>query len=251
MKARVDNTNLRKARWVSLLSVAALFYGPAALAGNPYSISFKLSSGTVKPHEPYGIKVRVLGSAITYGGHYDEMVTVRVYVDGQAIDPFGNWDEMVASNVNDGQEHHFIINEVYEKNTEITVTGRSWIMPDYDTSLPDGGLDASDPSEWTLRRQRNSYAQEEFVITLRDGDVVPDIAAFMDQPSIEEYVRPFIDQRDNTVVLGDNQVIFLFELGKSDSNSPTIDFQDLVVLVTLGATPVEAALIDVPALLAD
>ena len=230
-----------------LLCLATLCCGSAASAANQETtINFKISNGEVVPKDQFAAKIRVLGAAITYGGKYDEMVTVQVHVGKDDIDPFGPHDLAVDGNVNDGKEHHVVLGDTYKQGQKITVTGTSWIMPGYN-----GGVDPSDNSSWALRRQRNSHAEKKFVITLRDGDEVPQIEAFMNQLSIEDFIGPYIDTRYGTVVLGDNQAIFLFELGAADAKSPTIDFQDLVVLVTLGNTPAEASLLDVPALIAD
>ena len=62
---------------------------------------------------------------------------------------------------------------------------------------------------------------------------MPAIEPFQNQSSIETFLQGYIDDATDTVILDDNQAIFLYELGTTDLLSSAADFQDLVVLVTL------------------
>ncbi|MCA9294939.1 MAG: fibro-slime domain-containing protein, partial [Phycisphaerales bacterium] len=75
------------------------------------------------------------------------------------------------------------------------------------------------------------------IIMLRNGDDVPTLDGALDQLSVADHVSDYVDSSTDKIVLGDNQVIILFELSHTDLTSSGADFQDLIVLVTLGSTP--------------
>jgi hypothetical protein len=116
---------------------------------------------------------------------------------------------------------HFIIRETFDPNAEIVVTAASW------------------QSSRNVYLSRNSHDQSPSVKVLRDGDPVPDLAGFESQADAVEFVRNYIDPDTNTMHLHENQAIYLFELGTTNLRSSAADFQDAVVLVTLGKSPEE------------
>ena len=59
---------------------------------------------------------------------------------------------------------------------------------------------------------------------------IPNVQGFNNQSEINDYVRNYVSA--GKISLASNQVIFLFELGTTDLNSPAADFQDLVLLVS-------------------
>ena len=67
------------------------------------------------------------------------------------------------------------------------------------------------------------------VYVLREGDAVPDIDGFLDQGNVVSFLTDYID--NNKINIGKNDVIYLFELGTTNTKSAAADFQDLVVLV--------------------
>jgi len=80
-------------------------------------------------------------------------------------------------------------------------------------------------------RTRWSNETDGWVYVLRDGDTPPNIQGFGDQESAEDFVSPYLDESGN-ISLDENQAIYLFELGNSQTGSAA-DFQDVVVLVSL------------------
>lgn len=201
----------------TMLAVGALL-APAALT-QAEDIDFLIDSGRVVPTEDFAIKVSVLGAAITSGGD-DLPVTLEVNINGESYQPFGPHNDPNEGNVNDHSPvRHFIVQDVFDPETTIDVTGTSWRF--------DGNV----------HLQRNSHEQSSSVIVLRDGDPVPDISGFDDQTDAVEFVQQYIDPTSNTMSLDINQSIYLFEIGTTKLYSSAADFQDLVVLVTLGKTP--------------
>lgn len=196
---------------------AVLTPAPAAVAGD--AIGFEISDGRVVPSEDFAVKVSVLGAAITSGGE-NMPVTVQVNIGGASFEPFGAHDDPEAGDVNDDSPaRHFIVQETFDPESGIDITGTSW------------------RTSGSLYLQRNSHEESPSVKVLRDGDAVPDIAGYEDQSNAVEFVRDYIDEETNTMTMDENQSIYLFELGTTRLTSSAADFQDLVVLVTLGESP--------------
>ena len=159
-----------------------------------------------------------------------DSIPPEVHVDSDNLTPFGASSAAVEGNVNDhGPVRHHVINQVYLPDAPVTITGRSWELQD--------GEDGSQSSHYDLHHMQNSHDQSAYVIVLRHGDDVPSIAGFDDQSSIADYVQDYVDTTTGKMTMHENQAIYLFELGVTDLSNPAADFQDVVVLVTLGKTP--------------
>ncbi len=205
----------------SLACVACLgaVLAPTAWAQADDNIDFTISNGRVVPSEDFAVKVSVLGAAITSSG-VPMPVTVRVNIGGVSYEPFGAANDMDEGNVNDGlNPRHFIVQDTFDPAAGIDVTGTSW------------------RTSGRMYLQRNSYEESPSVKVLRDGDPVPDISGFADQADAVHFVQNYIDPDTNTMNMDVNQSIYLFELGTTRLSSSAADFQDLVVLVTLGTSP--------------
>ncbi len=188
-------------------------------------IDFDIDPGTITPDEDYVVRITSLGAAISYGGLYDEPVIVRITVDGTVFEPFGPWGLPLNADVNnDDNPRHVVIPGTWDADTVVSVSGRNWIKK----LLQDGDRN----SEWQIRREVHSDVDTNRVIVLRNGDAVPAISGFLNQGSIMDFVVDYVDTATNTMVLGETQAIYLFELGSSLTGAAA-DFQDLVVLVTV------------------
>ena len=193
---------------------------PVSWAQADTPIDFTISEGRVVPSEDFAVKVSVLGAAITSSGN-DIPVTVQVRINDQVLEPFGPHNDPDLGDVNDhSPPKHFIVQDVFGPDTTIDVTGTSWY-------------------HGHVYLSRNSFDQSPSVKVLRDGDPVPNIAGFDGQAGAVEFVQQYIDPDTNTMTMDVNQSIYLFELGTTNLSSSAADFQDLVVLVTLGKTPQE------------
>jgi len=187
-----------------------------AQAGEP--IDFTISEGRVVPSENFAVKVSVLGAAITSSGT-DIPVTVQVRINDQVLEPFGSHDDPDLGDVNDhSPPRHFIVQDVFGADTTIDITGTSWF-------------------HGSVHLSRNSFDESPAVKVLRDGDPVPNIDGFDGQAGAVDFVQAYIDPDTNTMSMDVNQSIYLFEIGTTNLTSAAADFQDLVVLVTLGTTP--------------
>ncbi len=216
-------------------------------AGGDGRIEFEIVDQMVIPAEEFAVEVRVLGAAIQTGSDgYHMPVTMRLLVGGSVFEPFGPYLDAVTGNLNDDQTvtcnsngtnpRCSVLTGTFSAGTEVRVDGRSWKKNGSGSDCSAGG--------WSLSREASTADNDVQLKVLRNGDPVPDIQALYAQASIGDYVGEFVDLDTGLMQLGENQVIYLFELGSS-GNSSGADFQDLVVLVTLaengtglcGATP--------------
>ena len=230
--------NRRRSLAVGIASLcAALAWAEAALGQG--TVPFDIDNGQTIPDVACAMRVTVLGCAnrsSSYGG-YNRATTLKVHVTNSSstttvYEPFGPFDQPVNANVNDDSAHFYVLSDMFDPGSQITITGRSWSW--------DGAGNSS--SNWTVRQTENSNLDPDWVVVLKNGDEVPDLDGFADQASVEDYLEPFIDIDEGEVVLGPNDAIYLFELAASDTDSVYYDLQDLVVLVTLGDSPLAVSL---------
>lgn len=214
-------------------------------AAAPHVVTFEIISGKVIPREPFAAKFTVLGAAIQNGpGGYAMPVTMQIrlkHTDGGTtdIDPFGTYDSPVGANLNpdvtgsplSGRPLRYRLTGINPADVEIMLRGQSWKLEDDDTS---GSVD----SDWKKNIERKSWSSDH-VKVLRNGDPVPTVDGFLDQASVAYFVRRYVDSDTNTMRLGVNEAIYLFELGTDDTSNPRYDLQDLVVLVTLAENLLE------------
>ncbi len=196
----------------------------------------------VVPDDPTAARVSVLGAAISYGGQYEIPVTVRVMTGSNTSDPFGDANLPVNGDVNDGQNPRaHVLPSNLAAGTEINIGAKAWVKTD-------PALDGSQNSHWTVHMAVDSTQATNNIITLRNGDPVPQIGGFLNQADVPEYLNDYIDHTNDVMLLGESQAIYLFELGSTVTVDPVAspgsltaaqDFQDLVVLVTMAPEPQE------------
>ena len=201
--------------------------------------SFVIEDSVVIPSESFAVQVQVLGAAIQYGEAYHLPVTMQIGAGGATHHPFGQLTTPVHANVNDDQTvtgwqnpgsnpRTFIVPNVFDANTGITVLGRSWRL-DHGSGLEN--------AHWAAEMTVDTAGNDPQVRVLRDGDPVPTLSGQYDQASAAAFVADYIDFDHNVMDLGPNQIIYLYELGEHHT-AATADFQDLVVLVSLATDPV-------------
>ena len=193
------------------------------------ALGFEIEGGRVIPDGEFAVKVTVLGADISYGGQYEEPVTVRLRVGGSTFEPFGAFDQAVSGNIHDHTVHHAVLSGTFAAGDNVSVIGRNWIKK---KSWYNGTSNA----HWEERGTVTSTDDVPEVIVLRNGDDVPNIEPFLDQAEIVDFIEDYVDFDTNKVAIGANQAIYLFELGSGGASSSSADFQDLVVLITLASS---------------
>ncbi|MDD3245826.1 MAG: type IV pilin N-terminal domain-containing protein [Methanosarcina sp.] len=191
------------------------------------SIDFDIAGKSVVPNGAFISGFTVLGAAITNGaGGDDLMVTTRLKVGNDTFDPWGDYNLAVTGNVNDHTTHSWNLPATYPAGTPVSISGKSWNLIKSPNSLD---------SSWAERIEVSSMDDSEYLIVLRNGDAVPQIKGFSDQNSITDFVDAYVE--DDKIVLEENEVIFLFELGNGPLTDPSSDFQDLVILMEIDSAP--------------
>ena len=80
-------------------------------------------------------------------------------------------------------------------------------------------------------------SQQDLVIELVRGDIVPDVAGAGDQRSVAEILTPYSE--NGVLTIGENQKIILFEIFTTNQNSRGFDIQDVVILVSYEQIAIE------------
>ncbi|WP_410766010.1 type IV pilin [Haloferax sp. DFSO60] len=180
------------------------------------SEGFTIEDGAVVPNSGYQAEVTVLGTGFTYGaGGPNIDIRLDVAVGNASYDP---WPGNVNNNGN--PRSHTFTDQPAGAGIKVAAT-------------------ADEPGDYISPRTRWSNESNGWVYVLRDGDQPPNIAGFGDQDSASSYVGPYLDD-DGNISLSDNEAIYLFELGNSQTGS-SADFQDVVLLVTLQTERVTAS----------
>lgn len=195
------------------------------------TIDFNIVDDNVVPTEPFALKITVLGAAISASGDYDMPVTTKFIVGGAEHTPFGSFSQPVNGNVNDNQNpRSYVFEGTFSAGTNISVVGKSW-------SKKKSHYNGNSNNHWNGYLEADgSSSNSQQIKVLRHGDPVPDIEGYLNQDNVEDFVSDYIDQATNTIVLGENEAIYLFELGTTNMDSSAADFQDLVVLVSLASS---------------
>ena len=199
------------------------------------TVAFDIVNGEVVPLEDFAAKVTVLGAQIT-NGNYDVPVTMRGRIDTTWFSPFDDYSLAVDANVNDDKNpRKHILPSIYPAGTPLMIGARSYVKT---------SGNGKKNSHWSTYRSVSAGQNPANMLVLKHGDPVPNHPAFTDPNETLDFVIDYVDHTSQTIVLDENQVIVLFELGTTDLTSPTADFQDLVVLVTLAKDPVDLQLED-------
>jgi fibro-slime domain-containing protein len=193
--------------------------------------NYSISGASVTSSRGMAAKITVIGAKISYGGQYDVPVSMQVNAGASTLVPFGSFGGAVSGNVNDNRNpRSFVLPSIIAPGDRLSIDARSWVKKQSSSaSLADG--------DWSEYMRVNSAAGTAQVRALRNGDSVPSVAGFMNQNSVSQMVAGYVDSATRKIRLADNQVIYLFELGSSDSSSSAFDMQDLVVLVDLATDP--------------
>lgn len=169
---------------------------------------FTIQDGSLVPASEYTAEAKVLGAGFTYGaGGPNIDIRLDVVIGATTHDP---WPGNINNNGN--PRSHTFTNQPAGAAIKVAATADK------------NGIYISPRTRW-------SNASTGWVYVLRDGDTPPNLGAFGGQSSAASYVSPYLDA-NGKIDISDNQAIFLYELGNSQSGSAA-DFQDVVVLVSL------------------
>lgn len=198
----------------------------------PYNPSFALNTGssdsggnggTITITQPSTMYIEVLGGDIYCGSQrVDTTTTINVTPQGGNTDRTRILDSSTTS-----------LNLSAAVGTKLTFTGTS--SPILRNTVP---TCLSGFSGYSFDSETKNGTQ---VLTLRNGDSVPNFPPLSGQGTIDSFLTKYLDPVSRKVKLAENQVIFLYELGVPYNSSLAInnqgtsafDMQDLVVLATI------------------
>lgn len=185
------------------ISTAAFARGTQIQGGGIGIPKFQIIDKALRVEDPAKVKFELLGGEITCGaGGNDIPVTTNLYL-----------------NENDEPES-------LDTSQPLTMDN----IPEGTTINVESIADAPFCNNYRMSvDSKDSDSRQLFV--LKDDDPIPDITPFDNQSTIESFLRNYIE--DGKIKLANNQVIYLFELGTTNANSPAFDLQDNVVLATI------------------
>lgn len=175
----------------------------------PHELGFDVVDNVVIVDPNYQVDLEAIGSAITCGaGGPSIKVRSELCINGNCQQLWGYTD------INGG-ETFTTINSI--ANSEYTVRANAYLAACYNFSQTYTSTDSAQ------------------VKVLKNLDPVPNLEGFGGQQSVADFLANYVNDQGQ-VVLNDNQVIFLFELGVNFAQNPgstAADFQDLVLVMTI------------------
>lgn len=166
-------------------------------------LRFSVASDEVKTVGTNDVKIKVLGSEITYGaGGPSIPVRVSVSTNGGKA-----WNDLFNGRAIEAGDLQTLANLPSNTSIRLRFNGRY---------------------SWLFNKTFTSNARDGHTVILRNGDTPPDYAPFANQQSLATFLRPYISAQGK-VTIGPKDLLILEELGTLDRNA---DFQDAVVLVT-------------------
>lgn len=181
--------------------------------GNPDDDeSFEVDNGVVIIDPDQEVQLEVIGSAITCGSGGPEIYVKAKLCINNDCQNLWNYSDV------DGGETFSTTNSVAGSEFTVEATGYR-----------------SNCSNFNVTHDSTDTLQ---VKTLKNGEQAPSLQGFGGQQSVLDFLAPYLNE-SGQVVLQENQVIMLFELGVNMSQNPTssaADFQDLVILMTITDT---------------
>ncbi len=174
---------------------------------------FTENNGTIKTGVPSSMRVEIMGGAITCGEGGPSIPT-RAKLNFTTGNTTSNATVSSAA-------------AVY-----------TWNNVPSGTTLDITGISEGDASSGACNGQymeANSKSGSSLVRTIQNGDTAPTFVPFDNQPALDSYLSSLIDA-NGKVSLASNEVVFIYELGTTDTSSPAFDMQDLVVRATITPT---------------
>ena len=172
--------------------------------------------GTIIPKRTLTMQVRVIGASVK-----------RVWLDsrGRVVD----WEwvptEALISNNNSSYSRIW-----YNTQDHVTPNQIVYTRTVYNNQpVKFGGRYLNSNNSWStmFTSTTNNYN----VVALKHGDTPPTTTPLYQQPTLESFLRPYLDDNGN-IKIGPMDVIYLMELTHTDRNDGGFDLQDLVILVT-------------------
>lgn len=170
---------------------------------------------TITPKKNVTMNVRVLGASVK-----------RVWLDSRGRVTQWEWVKTQASMSINNANYSEIFFNTHDKVNPNTIVKSQTVNAN--STIRFAGRYYMD-NAWSSRftSTTNNYN----VIALADGDIPPTTTPMYQQPTLESFLIPYLDNQGR-VKLGPRDVIYLMELTHTNRNDDGFDLQDLVLLVT-------------------
>ena len=161
------------------------------------------------------LKVRMVGASYQPNGRDAEvLLTSRISSMGST------WQTLFHGTNGEIDADDYVFDQVVPPNTHIDFSARGKKNSRYWT-----------PSRDTLTENVN-------IIVLKNGDDVPYYAPAFQQGDIESHVSSYV--QNGKIVLGPRDLIYLIEIGQTNTNSSGFDMQGLVFVVSFAEVEITA-----------
>ncbi len=190
-------------------------------------VCFSISSeNELQIDEDFKLQVSVIGAELmNASGTYNLPITVSVKVDGDTFEPWGDYDKAVSGNVNDANNpREYVLSDLYDAGAQISIKAKSWKKKNENSSGAGNG-------DWEKLYERNSAGSNSKVKIVRDGSDVPNLADYVNEFAIKKFLKPLT--KNGKISIGSNDILFLFELSTNSTDPDDIDYQDLVIRVSI------------------
>ncbi|HRQ87197.1 MAG TPA: hypothetical protein PLA50_00240 [Bacteroidia bacterium] len=170
--------------------------------------------GELTPKQSMTMKVRVLGASVKRVWLNSRgQITSWEWVPTEALLKYnsGSYTRIFYNTQDKVNPNTVVKTMTVAKNSSINFAGRYYV---------DG----------TWSTMYNSASGQQ-VYALKDGDTPPTTTPLYQQPTIESFLLPYLDDQGK-IDLGPRDVIYLMELTHTNRNDDGYDLQDLALLVT-------------------
>lgn len=171
--------------------------------------------GTCTPKVKVAMDVRVIGASVklTWTNSWGQVTKWEwVPTEAQASINNGGYSRIFYNTQDKVNPSTIVYTKTVEANQPINFAGRYYLN-----------------GAWsTLYKSTNASGN---VVALVDGDTPPTTTPLYQQPTIEDFIRPYLDGQGR-IKIGPKDVIYLMELTHTDKRDGGFDLQDLAVIVT-------------------
>ena len=171
--------------------------------------------GTVTPKRDLCMEVRIVGASVKRVWTQNGRVVDWEWVNTECRMKYGggNYSRIFYGKQDEVDPDEIVHAQIVTANNSINFGGRY----------------VQSNGSWSTWRSSTNSSQN--VIALKDGDNPPDVDALYGQQTVEDFLRPYMDNQGN-IDIGPKDVIYLIELTHTNMNDGGFDLQDLVILVT-------------------
>ncbi len=177
-----------------------------------------IAPSTLKLKKALDVQIRVLGNGVTASSSSSSNTFTWVDAEAQLSFKNGSYSRIF-----------------YGKNTSVNPSNIVWSRTKLQTAANDtlrfGGRYYHNNAWATTFTTSSSGSAKNNIRTLVNGDTPPTITPMHTAPSLEYFIKPYLDG-NGKVKIGPMDVIVFMELTHTNVNDPGYDLQDMVLLVT-------------------